>query len=279
MNSNHIPVSVIVLTKDEETNITKCLRSVERFDEVFVVDSESTDRTVEIATEFGAHLVQFRWNGRYPKKKQWALENLELSHRWVLYLDADEEMTLALASEIERLVHAESQEAGYFVRLDYVFLGRTLKHGHRVYKLVLFDRTRGRFLDYDDLEATNMWEVEGHYQPSIDGSVGRLKASIVHDDGDSLYRYFARHNRYSDWRASLTRNSRLGREEAQLRTRSVLKPLFGALPFKGPLFFLYSYVIRLGFLDGRAGYHYSLAQAFYYWQIGVKTRELELRRQ
>lgn len=278
LSSASIPVSVVVLTKDEEPNVGKCLRSVGRFAEVFVVDSGSADRTVEIASALGARVVQFEWNGRYPKKKQWALERLPFAHRWVLYLDADEEVSPALAGEIERLMLRGPGHAGYFAALDYVFLGKVLRHGCRVYKLILLDRARGRFLDYDDLEAANMWEVEGHYQPMIEGSTGRLEGRLLHNDHDSLYGYFARHNRYSDWEAVLRWKRELVRpEEAQPVLRKFSKRAFAALPFRGLVFFLYSYVFRLGFLDGRAGYHYAIAKSFYYWQVGVKTRELELR--
>jgi glycosyltransferase involved in cell wall biosynthesis len=277
-SSASIPVSVVVLTKNEEVNVEKCLQSVGRFAEVFVVDSGSADRTAEIALRLGARIVQFEWNGRYPKKKQWALESLPFAYRWVLYLDADEEVPPALAEEIERLMRDGPRHEGYFAALDYVFLGKVLRRGQRVYKLVLLDRAKGRFLDYDDLEAANMWEVEGHYQPMIDGSTGRLKARLVHNDQDSLYAYFARHNRYSDWEAVLRRKRKLvNRKEAQPGLRKVSKRVFAALPFRGLVFFLFSYVVRFGFLDGRAGYHYAIAKSFYYWQAGVKAKELELR--
>src|SRR5438093_11332304 len=139
-----IPVSVIVMTKEEERNIAKCLRSVEGFDEVFVVDSDSTDRTCAIAGAMGAKIVRFRWDGRYPKKKQWCLENLPFAHDWVLYLDADELLTPELREEIAGLLARPSRHAGWFATYEYVFLDRPLRHGHRVHKLVLFARTRGR---------------------------------------------------------------------------------------------------------------------------------------
>src|SRR5688500_10422767 len=96
-----IPVSAIVMTKDEEANIARCLDALAPFDEVFVVDSGSTDRTCEIATAKGAEVVQFEWSGGYPKKKQWCLESLPFRHEWALYVDADEFVTPELASEIE----------------------------------------------------------------------------------------------------------------------------------------------------------------------------------
>lgn len=270
------PVSVIVMTKDEERNITKCLDSLVAFGEVFVVDSISADRTCAIATQMGAKVVEFRWNGQYPKKKQWCLENLPFSHDWVLYVDADEEVPPALTEEIIRIMQDPENRAGYFVGYDYVFLGRVLRHGHRVYKLVLFDRHRGRFVDYDDLDAVNMWEVEGHYQPRIDGATAVLKHRMLHADHDTLFHFFERHNRYSDWEAVLRSKGKLvSPDEAQPGLRGWLKRIFDVLPLKGTIAFVDSYLLRLGFLDGREGFHFALARAFYYWQIGIKGLEIK----
>ena len=274
--SDHIPVSVVVMTRNEERNIERCLRSAEPFAEVFVVDSGSTDRTAAIATSFGSNVVQFRWNGQYPKKKQWCLEHLPFAHDWVLYLDADEVVYPELAAEIAALVASGPRHAGYFAGYDYVFLGRTLRRGQRVRKLVLFDRRRGRFVDYPDLDATNMWEVEGHYQPAIDGTVGVLDARILHADHDSLFHYFERHNRYSDWEAVVRAKGALGSAEAQPGSRAALKRAFDRLPLKGLAAFVVSYVLQGGFLEGKAGFHFAVARGFYYWQIGVKGKERRL---
>lgn len=273
---NRIPVSVVVMTKNEERNIDKCLRSLADFDEVFVVDSDSSDRTVEMSAALGARVVPFHWNRQYPKKKQWCLENLPFSHDVVLYVDADEVMTPALAAEIRAALPRFARGAGgAFIGFDYVFCGRRLDHGHRVYKLALLHRQRARFLDYDDLDVANMWEVEGHYQPSVDGEVFRLHRRMVHQDHDSLYHYFDKHNRYSDWEASLrVRGLMTDPREASVGMRTLLKRIFDAMPFKALVVFLHGYVLRLGFLDGKPGLDYALARAGYYWQIGLKAREL-----
>jgi glycosyltransferase involved in cell wall biosynthesis len=270
-----IPVSVVVMTKNEEHNIEQCLASLTSFDEVFVVDSESEDRTREIAERTGAHVVSFRWNGRYPKKKQWSLENLPFSHDWVLYADADEFVTPKLIDEFERLFREGPAHRGYFVSYDYVFLGRVLRYGWRPRKLVLLDRHVSSFLDVDDLDVANFWEVEGHYQPQVQGSVGSLASRMVHNDHDTLYQYFHRHNRYSDWEAHINvRGAGSDPREATLGLRSVLKRVLGRIPFRGTFFFIYCYGIRRGFLDGRAGLHYALSKSYYYWQIELKQREL-----
>lgn len=272
--SVRIPVSVIIMTKNEEKNISKCLSSLGSFNEVFVVDSSSTDRTAEIARSLGARVVDFKWNGKYPKKKQWCLENLPFRNDWVLYVDADEELYPETAREIGDMLSRGTEHTGFFAGFDYVFTGKVLKHGHTVFKLVLFNRHKGRFVDYDDLAASNMWEVEGHYQPSIDGSTGVLQNRLLHDDHDSLFHYFSRHNRYSDWEAVVRLNNAFDKpEEAQPGFRKAMKAVFNALPFKGFTAFVHSYIFRLGFLDGRAGFNFALSRAFYYWQVSIKKRE------
>lgn len=269
------PVSVIVMTKNEEKNIVKCLKSVSTFDQVFVVDSSSTDRTRELAQSLGAEVVDFKWNGKYPKKKQWCLENLPFKNDWVFYVDADEEVYPETAREIHALISKNPAHSGYFAGYDYVFTGKILKHGHRVFKLVLFNRHKGRFIDYDDLAASNMWEVEGHYQPRITGSTGVLKNKLLHNDHDNLFHYFGRHNRYSDWEAVVRSNDALVRtEEAQQGLRRIMKVVFNILPFQGFTAFIHSFVFKLGFLDGRAGLDFALSRAFYYWQVSLKKREL-----
>lgn len=275
--SGLIPVSVVVCTRDEEANIAACLGALRRFAQVMVVDSESGDGTVRLALAEGAELIRFRWDGRYPKKKAWCLQHLPFRHPWVLYVDADEVVTAGLAEEIARLMRAGPRHAGYFITGRYVFLGRTLRFGHRNAKLALIDRQRTRFPVCDDLDLPGGWEVEGHYQPIVDGPVGRLRHPMLHADRKPLAAWFDRHNRYSDWEAGLQARGRLA---ALLRhesgRRRWLKRIFRGLPCRGLAAFLHSYLFRLGFLDGAAGFHFAVARGFYYWQIGLKRREQAL---
>ncbi|WP_246572234.1 glycosyltransferase family 2 protein [Kineosporia corallincola] len=270
-----IPISVIIMTLNEERVLEHTLRSVTPFAQVFVVDSHSTDRTLEIAEAHGAEVVQFTWNGGYPKKKEWALLNLPHEHDWVLYLDADEMVTPQLATELAALTKGELRDAAYDVELDYWFLGRMLRHGHRVTKRVLLDRTRAEWPHVDDLGVKNMWEVEGHYQPTVNGTVGRLTGTLQHNDRDPLFDYFSRHNRYSDWEAHLAERESLAKSVQGARTERGKR--YARLPFKPLAFFMYSFIARRGFLDGKAGFHYAVAHAFYFWQISVKRREISLQ--
>ena len=274
MNSK-IPVSIVTISLNEEANIAACLRSLERFDEVWVVDSNSTDRTREIAESLNAKFVTFTWNRKYPKKKQWAYENLPFANKWVMLVDADERVPGRLADEIERtLARDGDRHAGYFVGFDYFFLGKALKHGQRIYKLALMQHAKTRWQEYDDLEITVLGDNEMHYQPPVDGTTSVLDCRMVHEDHEALYHYFDRHNKYSDWEAVVRHNgSYFSNEDVQPFLRRWTKPLFARLPFKPLIAFLYSYVLCAGFLDGRAGLHFAVSRAFHAWQVDLKLRE------
>jgi glycosyltransferase involved in cell wall biosynthesis len=267
-----VPVSAVVMTRDEAANLPACLASLSGFAEVFVVDSASADSTADIARAFGATVVPFVWNGAYPKKKQWCLDTLPFARDWVLFLDADERLTPELAAEIAGRVADPGGCAGFFLKGRPVFLGRPLRFGGGFAKLALFDRRKAAFPPAGDLDVARMWEVEGHYQPVIAGPVGRLRARYRHEDAKPLYFWFERHNRYSDWEAALRTDGRITALAAgEPARRRWLKRLFHRLPCRPLAVFIHDYILRLGLLDGRAGFHHALARAFYYWQIDVKT--------
>lgn len=273
-NDTPIPVSVIVMTKNEAPNLPRCLNGLVRFGQVLVVDSDSEDETAAIATDFGAVVVSFHWDGGYPKKKQWCLDRLLLAHDWVLFVDADEVVTADLAEEIKATLSSRhSSQAGYFIEGRYEFLGRPLRFGHRNRKLALLDRRRARFPECDDLQTATMWEVEGHYQPVVDGRVGCLRAHLLHADQKPIYALFERHNRYSDWEAALiVGGRRAALDQHEPHTRRIVKTVFRHTPLRYILVFLHCYFWKLGILDGPAGFHFALFRAFYYWQIAVKVR-------
>ncbi len=163
-----IPASVIVVTKNEEARIGACLEALSAFDDLWVVDSGSSDRTAEMSIVAGARLVDFQWNGQYPKKRQWCLDTLDLKYDWVFFIDADEIATPEVVAEIAALELRSGEDApGYFVRGRYIFEGRLLRYGLSNNKLCLIDRTRMMFPVVDDLDLPGMGEIEGHYQPVI----------------------------------------------------------------------------------------------------------------
>lgn len=269
-------ISVIVLTKNEAAGIAQTLSRLTDFDEVIVVDSLSNDDTVAIARAYGARVVDFEWDGTYPKKKQWSLDHAGARNNWVLLLDADEFPSKSLIRELAALGPSliTSDAAAYDINLLYRFAGKFLRYGHVVTKRSLLHVDRSRFPVIDDLEAPGIREVEGHYQPEANAPIGKLRGRILHDDRDPVTSWFARHNRYSDWEAHLAQNEALRAEVASKRT--LKGRIFDAVPCKPVLFFVYAYFVRGGLLDGRPGLDYALALSMYYWQIGVKTRELRV---
>lgn len=269
-----VPISVVILTKNEETGIAACLDGVTEFDEVIVVDSSSTDRTCEIARSKGAQVINFSWNGEYPKKKQWSLDNIEYRNHWILQLDADEIPSVELIEELRNLgdVLAGQHVGAANIGLDYVFTGRILKHGHRVVKRALVRKGAVNFPEVGDLDAPGIGEVEGHYQPEVSGDTITLAGRILHNDRDPVHSWFDRHNRYSDWEAYLRHNP--GLRKTVSGSRSKQGKVFDKVPFQPLVFFVYSYVLKQGFRDGKAGFDYAFALSSYYWQIGLKEREL-----
>ena len=257
-----IPVSVIISTKNEEANIAACLEALTRFDDVWVVDSESSDKTCEIAKAHGAKVEGYRWDGKYPKKRQWCLENLALAQNFVFFVDADEIVTEALVDEIAAL---DFDAAGYFVQGVYVYDGQVLRHGLRNNKLALFDRRKIEFPEVDDLDIEGMGEIEGHYQPVMKagygpGRIEKLRMPLLHYAYNENWE--ARHLRYARWEAGM--NAKNAWPEDPRPLRQALKALFRKAPFRGALAFLHCYVFKLGFLDGRAGYDFARSRARYY---------------
>jgi glycosyltransferase involved in cell wall biosynthesis len=141
VDDQQIPITVVVLTKNEQAGIAATLAHLGAFSRVVVADSNSTDETAEIARASGATVVNFTWNGKYPKKKQWALENNGGVHDWVLLLDADEYPSAELIDEIRSLVPElrSGKHAAYDLNLSYRFAGRFLRHGHSVTKRSLLN--------------------------------------------------------------------------------------------------------------------------------------------
>lgn len=270
-----IPVSVVIPTRNEAANLAHCLEALRGFDQVVIADSASSDATVAIAERYGASVVPFNWNRKYPKKKEWSLQHPIVRNDWVLMLDADEIVSPALVDEIAALIEKGPPCAAYFIEGRFVFLGEALRFGHRNCKIMLVDRRRTRFPHPDDLDVPGGWEVEGHYQPQIDGRIGRLRASLLHWDRKPAAAYFGRHDLYADWEARLAERGVLAKLAGnETWTRRAMKTAFRVTPCRWLVAFLHSYVFKLGVLDGAAGFHFAMARAFYYWQIALRRRTL-----
>ena len=281
-----LPISVIVATRNEARNLPRCLDSLRGVGEVYVIDSNSSDETAEIARLRGAKVVQFHYHGGWPKKRQWALDTLPLAYEWVFLVDADEVLTPELAEEIRRAIQTLNCN-GFYVALQMIFLGRALRHSDaKFFKLSLFRRGKGRFECRLRNQATSMCDMEVHEHVMVDGPTAKLKNPLRHHNVDSLARYIEKHNEYSNWEAGVWQQAQR-RDQlpelspslfgSQAQRRRWLKKKFFAVPGAPVLLFLYKYVFRLGFLDGLPGLIYCVFQSTQLFHVKAKIYELRAK--
>jgi len=280
-----LPVTVIIPVRNEAHNLPRCLRALGDMGEVIVVDSQSTDSTVEIARNFGAQVVQFHYQGGWPKKRQWAMDTVPLAHDWILLLDADEVLTPELTDEIRRAIQSPDTN-GYYIALRIHFLGRVLRHGDaRFWKLSLFRRGKGKYECRLKDQDASMADMEVHEHVFVEGKTVRLRNPLIHHNVESLSRYIQKHDEYSNWEARVL--SQKGGESAisaslfgtQAQRRRWLKDKLFAVPGSPVLLFVYRYLFRLGFLDGVPGLIYCGFQAVQMFHTKSKLYELRSKKE
>lgn len=273
--------AVIVLTCNEERNLPACLESVCGWaQEIYVVDSGSTDRTPEIARQYQAHFVHHEFKS-HTRQWNWALRSLPLSSDWVLALDADQRLTPELRGEISRQLEraGEGEPSGFFVKRRQIFRGRWIKHGgyYPKYLLKLFRRSR---VWMDDGEL-----VDHHFR--VRGESAKLTHDLIEDNLNEadISAWVEKHNRYA---ARQALEEHLRRQAAVAPSRGSwrgspddrvlwMKKVWSRLPLyvRPMLYFFYRYLLRLGFLDGKEGFIFHFLQAFWYrLLVDIKLDEL-----
>lgn len=282
-----LPITVIVAVRNEAANIARCLRSLTAMERVIVADSHSDDGTADIAARFGADVIQFDYTGGYPKKRQWVLDNKEISTPWVLLLDADEVVPRELLTEITIAVSSDKPSDGYLINKGFHFLGRRFRFGGFSHSAVLLFKTgRAKFEHIFDENPGGM-DMEVHERLLVDGSVGHLKSHLIHEDFKGLEAYIARHNQYSSWEAAVRMryfsSGDWGNDTIQPRLfgnaqerRRFLKQLVCRLPLEHWIWFVNHFFVRLGFLEGRAGLIACRIRAQYIANVKAKMHELHL---
>jgi glycosyltransferase involved in cell wall biosynthesis len=276
--SARVPVSVIVPIKNEAGNLPRCLDSIRWADEIFVVDSQSTDGSVEIAQQHGAQVVQFQFNGTWPKKKNWALENLPFRNEWVFILDADEVLPPEAEQEFAKAIAEAGETAGYWINRRFMFMGKWLRHSYYPnWNLRLFRHSLGRYEKLTEAD-TRSGDNEVHEHVIVRGATGRLRCEMDHYAFPSVEVFIEKHNRYSNWEARVSADQLAGSgaqiSSGQVERRRKLKQFSQRLPFRPLLRFLYIYVWQKGFLDGREGYYFARLHALYELLSVAKTYEL-----
>lgn len=282
-----LPVTVLLAVRNEEANLPKCLGSLARAQRVVLLDSQSQDSTAEIAANYRAEIVQFHYSGGYPKKRQWALNQLDITTDWVFLLDADEVVPDSLWREIETAISQPAAPDAFLMTKGFHFLGRRFRFGGFSHSAILLFRSgRAEFEQLDASIDTGL-DMEVHERVIVDGAVGVISDPLIHEDFKGLQAYIDRHNKYSTWEAGV-RYSNLYKGSYGEKTisprllgnsqerRRFLKNIAIRIPFEPLLWFLYHYVFRLGFLEGRRGLIASQIRASYISQARAKLYELEL---
>jgi len=267
---NKLPVTVLVPIKNEEVNLRKSLPLLTDFDQLIILDSQSTDESLKIAESYEAEIYQFIWNGKFPKKRNWALRNLEIRNDWILFLDADEYVTPEFLKELQEAIQ-HPEYVGYWITFRNYFMEKQLKHGDQFKKLPLFKQGSG---EYERIVEDN-WshlDMEVHEHPILKGKVGMFKAHIQHNDYKGLEHYIARHNAYSSWEARrFVKLQETGFSGLNSRQRLKYKLIaLGIMPFA---YFWGNFILKRGFMDGKAGYYFSKYKAQYFFQIQTKIKE------
>lgn len=263
-------ISILILTNNEEQNLPRCLHALAWCDDVVVVDDYSTDNTVRIAQQYGARVYQRRFD-HFAGQRNYALEQVDFKHEWILHLDADEVCTPELIQEIEQAIEDPSHDA-YRIPSKMIFRGRWLRRAgmYPTYQVRLGRHPVFRF------------KQVGHGQrEDIDPeSVGTLCSPYEHHSFRGLDDWFQRHNRYSSDEAELcvkTNGAELDLAGLlsfdKTRRRRAAKALSYRLPFRPLLRFLYVYLFRLGFLEGARGFEYAYMLAIYEAMSDLKIKE------
>jgi len=282
-----VPLSVIIPVRNEAHNLPRCLASLKSVGEVYVIDSQSSDDTATIAQSQGAKVIQFHYAGGWPKKRQWAMDTLALAYDWILLLDADEVLTPELAEEIQKAIQ-DQHTNGYYIALQMYFLGRRLRYsGASFWKLSLFRKGLGRFECRLQDQDASMADIEVHEHVIVTGATRKLTHPLIHSNVGSLFDYIHKHNEYSNWESHVWLNGNRNKngEEiqpafwgTQAQRRRWLRRHFMGWPGSPILFFLYKYVLKLGFLDGVPGLIYCTMQGIQFFHIKAKIFELRMGR-
>lgn len=289
-----VNVSILVPVKNEQRNIVECLRRCQWATELVVVDSASTDQTIALSQAMGADVYQFKYDRStgWPKKKNWALENVPWKNEWVMILDADEYMTPELAQEIKRVVEGSWKPEGkfaqagcgdgYWVNRRFMFMGKWIKGCgyYPSWNVRLLKHKLGRYERIGTLGDTGSGDNEVHEHILLStGKAGYLSNEFLHYAYPDLAAWIEKHNRYTTWEAHAMEAKDKGAVRAKMfgepiERRRWMKSVARKLPFRPTLRFLYSFFLQRGFLDGYAGFVMCRLLAWYEFMSIAKYREM-----
>ena len=265
-------ITIVLPVKNEAKNLATCIAAVAALGPIVVVDSGSSDDTKAIAEAAGAQVLNFDWNGQFPKKRNWSLSHYDFKTEWVLFLDADEFVSPQFIEEVQAAIRS-TEYVGFWLNFTNYFMGQALRGGDAFRKLALFRIGVGEYEKIEE-DSWSHLDMEVHEHPVLEGTVGEIKTPIEHNDFRGLKHYIAKHNEYSSWEAA--RYLRLMKQQGPgwngLTERQKKKYQNLAKWWFAPAYFVVSYVLKKGFLDGAVGFHFALMKAIYFYQIRLKIK-------
>lgn len=270
-----LDLTIALPVKNEEKNLLGCLQAIgsDFAKHIVIIDSGSTDDTLKIAKSHGISVVNFVWDGKFPKKRNWFLRNYELQTKWVLFLDADEYLTEDFKNSLREKL-ANEVKMGYWLNYTIYFMGRKLKGGYPLKKLALFQVGAGEFEKIDEDKWSNL-DMEIHEHPILNGDIGYIKSKIDHRDFRGVSHYMAKHNEYASWEAY--RFVKTYNDEAVKTTwtwKQKVKYKLMKSSFIGPIYFVGSFLFYGGWKDGATGFVFAILKMSYFTQIYCKIVEL-----
>jgi len=257
-------ITIIIPTRNEAEKIAECVVSANRLGSVVILDSKSTDGTAEIARSLGAKVVQFDWNGTYPKKRNWFLINNKSQLDWVLFLDADEILTDAAVEEIKEKIN-DTSKVGFYLKYRIEFEGKYLRYGVKQRKLALFRASAGLYEKIED-KKWSRFDMEVHEHPVLNGELGTIKCDLLHNEYKGRRVFFEKHLEYAKWEAQryqkITENN-----PKDLNFRQKIKYRFLGKWWFSHAYLLVGFIFLGGFLDGITGLKYLSMKKWYFKTI------------
>jgi glycosyltransferase involved in cell wall biosynthesis len=268
-----LDLTIAIPVRNEERNLPGCLKAIgtDLASRVVVIDSGSTDKTSEIALSLGAEVVNFAWNGSFPKKRNWFLRNHTPTTKWVFFLDADEYLTEDFKAELREALNNDEM-VGFWLSYTIYFLGKQLKGGYPLRKLALFRIGAGEYEQIDE-ENWSQLDMEVHEHPVLEGKVGVIRNKIDHHDFRGVSHYVIKHNEYAAWEAARFLKATSAKFSTKWTWKQRLKYRMMQNIFIGPMYFCGSFFLLGGFRDGARGLAFAILKMSYFTQVYCKIRE------
>lgn len=269
-----LDLTIAIPVRNEERNLPGCLKAIgtDLARQIVVIDSGSTDNTKAIARQHGAEVVDFVWDGKFPKKRNWLLRNHTPATKWVLFLDADEYLTEEFISELREVLKS-GDKVGYWLSYTIYFLGKQLKGGYPLKKLALFRVGAGEYERIDEDQWSKL-DMEVHEHPVLQGEIGVIKSKIDHQDFRGVSHYVIKHDEYAAWEAG--RFLKLSYDvqiSSKWTWKQKLKYRLMNSVLIGPAYFCGSFFLLGGFRDGARGLAFAMLKMAYFTQVYCKIQE------